>query len=82
MTELRETTELMESGSHRDRFKAEYYQLNIRIDRLAEMLNKYRAGVLEFEPICPYELLRDQIEVMIKYREILRERALIEHIDL
>lgn len=40
MNELKETVELMLSNDYKERFKAEYYQLKIRIDRLDNMLSK------------------------------------------
>ena len=40
MEELKETVELMLSNDYKERFKAEYYQLKIRIDRLYNMLSK------------------------------------------
>lgn len=37
---LKDTAKLMESGDYKDRFKAEYYQLKIRLNGLSEMLKK------------------------------------------
>lgn len=45
---LKDTAKLMESGDYKDRFKAEYYQLKIRLNGLSEMLKKYKAGTLPF----------------------------------
>ena len=44
--ELQDTIELMKSSDFKDRFKAEYYQLDIRIKKLSDMLDKYKAGTL------------------------------------
>lgn len=41
---LKDTAKLMESGDYKDRFKAEYYQLKIRLNGLSEMLKKYKAA--------------------------------------
>ena len=82
MTELSETIELMQSGDYKERFKAEYWQTKIRHDKLAEMLKKYKAGTLDFEPKCPEPLLDYQLSVMGRYLFALEERAEIEGIDL
>ena len=82
MTELSETIELMQSGDYKERFKAEYWQTKIRHDKLAEMLKKYKAGTLDFEPKCPETLLDYQLSVMERYLFALEERAEIEGIDL
>lgn len=36
---LKDTIKLMESDDYKDRFKAEYYQLKIRKEKLQKMLN-------------------------------------------
>ena len=46
------------------------------------MLIKYRQGTLDFVPNCSYDLLHTQLVYMEAYRDILEERAKIEHIDL
>ena len=55
--ELERLIELMKSEDYKDRFRAEYYQLEDRIDKLVNMLEKYKAGTLNFTPSCSYELL-------------------------
>lgn len=82
MYDLNETIELMTSADYKDRFKAEYWQTKIRYDRLCMMLEKYRAGRLEFEPTCPIDLLEEQREIMADYLEVLVERAFHEGFDL
>ena len=54
---LNETATMMNSEDFKERFKAEYFQLVIRRDGLASMLQKYKLGTLTFKPSCPYELL-------------------------
>jgi hypothetical protein len=39
--ELKETMELMNSADYKDRFKAEYYQVAIRYQKLSAMLEKW-----------------------------------------
>lgn len=80
--ELKDTIELMESNDYKERFKAEYYQTKIRYDKLHKMLVKYEARTLEFEPICPIEILQEQINFMGRYLHTLEIRAEIEKIEL
>ena len=80
--ELKDTIELMKSSDYNDRFKAEYFQLSIRIDKLKSMLEKYRNNQLDFVPKCSYELLNKQLEAMIQYKDCLIDRAIIEDIDV
>ena len=79
---LNETCELMVSNDYKDRFKAEYYQLDNRINGLKNMLIKYQDGTLKFEPTCSYDLLNSQLKIMELYREILEERAVKEEVEL
>ena len=79
---LSETVELMNSADYKDRFKAEYLQLKIRMDGLEKMLVKYKEGTLDFTPSCSYHLLYRQLQNMKSYALSLRERAEIEKIDL
>lgn len=79
---LKYTTALMNSADYRDRFKAEYYQLDIRMKKIERIVNDYNAGLLKFTPSCPIKLLERQLEAMKVYAQILRERAEIEEIDL
>ena len=80
--ELERLIELMKSEDYKDRFRAEYYQLEDRIDKLANMLEKYKAGTLNFTPSCSYELLSYQLQTMNAYRRVLEERAEIEGIEI
>lgn len=80
--ELKDTVELMNSADFKERFKAEYYQLQTRIEGLRVMLNKYKNGILNFTPNSPYELLFTQLIYMELYLDKLEERAKIENIKL
>lgn len=82
MKNLKNTVWMMTSEDHRDRFRAEYLQLQIRADRLAALLDKMRAGSLKFKPKCSRRLLQKQLRIMRSYAAVLRERARIEEIDL
>ena len=80
--ELKDTVVMMESSDYQERYKAEYYQLKIRAERLAAMLDKYANGTLSFTPTCSYELLFEQLVYMHNYMRILEERAKIEGVAL
>ena len=80
--ELERLIELMKSEDYKDRFRAEYYQLEDRIDKLVNMLEKYKAGTLNFTPSCSYELLSYQLQTMNAYKRVLEERAEIEGIEI
>ena len=80
--ELKETIEMMTSADYKERFKAEYYQLEKRVINLTIMLNNYWEGSLQFKPNCSYDLLHEQLVYMKNYKRILEERAKIENIEL
>lgn len=79
---LVDTVDMMNSPDYKERFKAEYLQLKIRISGLSAMLEKYKAGTLEFKPSCSYELLDGQRRAMKSYADYLEARAYIEKINL
>lgn len=79
---LIETVEMMNSADYKERFRAEYFQLKIRIEGLDTMLKKYKEGTLSFKPLCSYDLLNNQLIAMETYRNYLTERAEIENICL
>ena len=64
------------------RFVIEYEELAERAEKLHAILDKYDAGVLDFQPQTPIGLLRAQLSVMCAYMAILEERAEFEDIDL
>ena len=80
--ELEDTVDMMKSSDYKERFKAEYWQIKIRWEKLHRMLVKYEAGTLGFEPSCSLELLKKQAFHMGNYIDILEIRAEIENIDL
>ncbi len=79
---LNETLDLMCSDDYKDRFRAEYYQLENRCVGLEQMLIKYQDGTLPFTPNCSYDLLNGQLKAMEVYRSYLDERAVIEGVEL
>lgn len=80
--ELRETAGMMNSADYSERFKAEYFQLKIRMEKLGSMLKKYKTGTLNFTPNCSYDLLNGQFKAMDMYASYLEERAAIEGVVL
>ena len=79
---LTDTVELMNGSDFKDRFRAEYFQLSIRLSKLEKMLCEMKAGALTFTPKCSYELLHEQAVYMRQYKRVLEERVKIEGIDL
>lgn len=79
---LSETVEMMNSADYKERFRAEYFQLKIRVNGLKNMLDKWDKGELNFTPTCPREIYNDQMEYMMNYMTVLANRAYIEHVDL
>lgn len=80
--ELKDTIALMDNPDYKERFKAEYYQLKIRYEKLHKMCIKYEAGTLNFTPTCSLELLKEQKSYMGNYLRCLEIRAEIEGIEL
>ena len=80
--ELKDTIEMMQSADYKERFKAEYYQVKIRYEKLQVMIDKWEKGELTFTPTCPKETYNFQLRAMQEYLDILVIRAKIENIDL
>lgn len=80
--ELKETAKMMNSPNYKERFKAEVYQLDIRIGKLSNLLSAWDAGELKFTPTCSHALLETQLNSMKVYRHLLQMRAEIEGIEL
>ena len=82
MKDLKETAKYMSSLLYQDRFKAEYWQVKIRLERLNDMIDRYKADKLDFKPDCSLEILQEQAKIMDDYLTILKVRAEIEGIVL
>lgn len=80
--ELKDTVKSMISADYKERFKAEYMQAKIRLEKLRKMITKYQAGTLGFTPACSLELLKEQVEPMQLYLDVLEVRAEIEGVQL
>lgn len=77
---LIDTASLMISEDYRDRFKAEYYQTKIRLDKLKDMVENW--DDLDFVPTCEKSVYVNQIKAMALYLDILTYRAEKEQITL
>lgn len=82
VTELKQTVELMNSSDYKERFKAEYYQLKIRYDKLHNMCEKWDKNELDFTPTCSRFTYARQLNAMAFYLKILEERAIVEKVEL
>ena len=80
--ELKDTVSMMTSPDYKERFKAEYWQVKIRCQKLLKIMEGHLDGALSFTPACSTELLHNQLFTMKIYIDILEERALIEGIEL
>lgn len=72
----------MISSDYKEKFKAEYFALITRFNRLKQMVDKWDAGTLDFTPTCPREIYDDQLQFMLGYINILKKRAEIEEVDI
>lgn len=79
---LSDTATMMLSENYQDRFVAEYIQLMDRYTRLYNLLVKWDAGTLNFEPSCPRRIYDLQLDAMRSYLTILEARAKMENIDI
>lgn len=68
--------------AYKKRMIKEYKKLNKRYKKLKRIINMQDAHTLPFELNCPTYLLRDQLNTMEQYRNILLLRAEYEDIDL
>ena len=66
----------MISNDYKERFKAEYKQLIIRLDKLYNYMNKNEISTEEIRPLW------EQARAMIVYKRCLKERAKILKIKL
>ena len=72
----------MMSDDYKDRFRAEYNQLTIRIGKLTDILLKDSNGTLPFTLSCSRYLLVNQLSAMKDYKKTLELRAIEEGIDI
>lgn len=82
MVELKDTCNLMISEDYKQRFAAEYYQVETRLTKLKAMLEKWDNKELSFTPTCPRSLYDIQVRSMEEYKAVLEARAKIENVEL
>ena len=81
MYDLSSTNKLMSSSDYKERFLAEYIQLETRYEALMDLIWKYDHGEkLGFELDTPMHLLKKQAKAMYEYISALNERAHYEDI--
>ena len=79
---LKDTIKMMESNDYKERFRAEYWQVRIRLEKLESMIKKWENRELDFIPTCPKSIYCLQINVMQVYINLLEARAELENIEL
>lgn len=82
MKDLKDTVALMTSADYKERFQAEYYQLETRYLKLRAMCDKWDEDELEFEPTCPRGMYDKQLDAMHDYLTVLIDRAKLENVKL
>ena len=82
MKELNETVAPMTSPDYKERFRAEYFQLRIRYQKLRKMVEQWDNGELDFTPTCPRATYDLQLKYMKGYLGILQIRAQMEGVDV
>ena len=80
--QFKDTVAMMNSGDYSERFVAEYIQTKIRYEKLHDLIVKYDAGNIGFEPSCTIDLLKSQKAAMGQYLYWLEVRAEVEDVDL
>lgn len=80
--DLKDTIYYMCSPDYNERFKAEYLQLEYRIKKLEFLVSAYEKDALWFEPKTPLEVLKEQLDYMRLYLEVLKSRAKFENINI
>ena len=79
---LKDTIEMMTSKDYKERFKAEFWQNAMRLGKLERLISNYESGLLDFAPMCPIEILKQQYDTMAELHNIYIIRANIEGIQL
>ncbi len=79
---FKESATLMLSADYKERFRAEVTQVDVRREKLRQMIRKWDRGELAFTPKAPRCLYEAQLYLMDGYYKILCQRAEIDGIDL
>lgn len=81
-TEHKNVDESDDIPDYKKRMQTEYRELKERYDKLHNMIVKYEAGTLDFEPNCTIDILKNQKSAMGQYLYWLEVRAQIENVEL
>ena len=81
-TEHKNVDESDEIPDYKKRMQTEYRELKERYNKLHNMIVKYEAGTLDFEPNCSIDILKNQKSAMRQYLYWLEVRAQIENVEL
>ena len=73
--ESKKIIELIQSDDWKERLKGEFYELEDRIEKLYDMLDKWDKGKLNFTPTSDRKLYNEQLSTMVTLRSILGLRA-------
>ena len=79
---LKDTVYIMCSTDYKERFIADYKQLEIRILGLERMLDNWDHNELNFKPTCPRSTYDLQLRAMKDYYAVLQMRAVMENIPI
>lgn len=82
MMKLSDTVPMMNNTDYKEMFKAEYFQLKIRIADLQNMIEKWDDHTSNLEPMCDQKIYNTQLKIMKDYMNVLENRAATENIDL
>lgn len=82
MKELKDTVALMTSANYKERFMAEFYQLETRYLKLKHMCDDWDEDTLPFVPTCPRSMYDKQLAAMKDYLDVLVDRAKLENVEL
>ena len=79
---LSEISTLMLDSDYRNRFRAEYYHVKVRLNNLKAVLKLWDENKLDFKPDCPRSIYNLQLHAMEDYLAVLEARAAIEKVDI
>ena len=79
---LKDTVDIMCSTDYKERFIAEYKQLEIRILWLERMLDNWDHNELNFKPTCPRSTYDLQLRAMKDYYAVLQMISVMDNIPI
>lgn len=74
--------DLIKRTDYESQLLSEYMQLDVKVDELGNLLDKYLDGTEEMPSIHMYNLLHTQLVGMSMYLASLKERLILEGITL